>query len=59
MEEIKKTVSYTKSGSGSFTPRVIMPTNWLKDMGIDKENNKVLPKYNKNTKEIIIKKLTE
>lgn len=59
MKEVKKIVSYTKSGSGSFTPRVIIPTDWLKDMEISKENNKISMKYDEEAKEIVIKKLTE
>lgn len=59
MKEVKKVVSYTKSGSGSYTPRVIIPMDWLKDMGISKEDNKILMEYNEDKKEITIKKLTE
>lgn len=56
MEEIIKKVNFNKSGTGGYTPKLNLKTEWLKDMGINKEENEVLIKYNKETKEIIIKK---
>lgn len=59
MEEIKKTVNFAKSGSGSYTPKTNLPMEWVRDMKISKEDNKILMIYDKEKKEIIIKKLSE
>ena len=59
MEKINKTVNFAKSGSGSYTPKTNLPMEWVKDMGIDKENNKIIMEYDRDKKEITIKKLTE
>ena len=59
MEEIKKTVNFAKSGSGSYTPKTNLPMEWVRDMEISKEDNKILMIYNKEKKEITIKKLSE
>lgn len=39
---IEKTVNFNKSGSGSYTARVILPAEWLRNLGITKEDNKVI-----------------
>ena len=31
-------VSYHKGGSGSTTPKVSLPTTWIRDMGFTKED---------------------
>lgn len=59
MEEVKKTVNFSKSGSGSYTPKTNLPMEWVKDMQITKEENKILMIYDREKKEIIIKKLIE
>ncbi len=59
MEEIKKTVNFAKGGSGSYTPKTNLPMEWVKDMQISKEENKILMVYDKEKKEITIKKLAE
>ncbi len=59
MEEIKKTVNFAKSGSGSYTPKTNLPMEWVRDMEISKEDNKILMIYDKKKKEITIKKLSE
>ena len=56
MEEISKKINFSKSGTGGYTPRLNLKTEWLKNMGISKEENEVLIKYNEETQEIIIKK---
>ncbi len=59
MEEVKKTVNFAKGGSGSYTPKTNLPMEWVKDMQISKEDNKILMIYNREKKEITIKKLAE
>lgn len=59
MEEVKKTVNFAKSGSGSYTPKTNLPMEWVKDMQLSKEDNKILMMYDKEKKEITIKKLSE
>ena len=42
MEEKRElNISFSKSGNGYYTPRISLPANWIKEMGIDKENRKV------------------
>lgn len=42
MEEKRElNISFNKSGSGSYTPRISLPATWINEMGIDKENRKV------------------
>lgn len=55
MEERELNISFSKSGSGSYTPRVSLPASWIKEMDIDKENRKVKVTFENN--EIRIKKL--
>ena len=50
MEEIKKTVNFAKGGSGSYTPKTNLPMEWVKDMQISKEENKILMVYDKEKK---------
>lgn len=59
MEEVIKKISFNKSGTGGVTPKTNLPMEWVKDMQISKEDNKVLMVYNKEKKEITIKKVTE
>lgn len=42
MEKRELKVSFTKSGSGSVTNRVTLPTTWIREMGITKEDNAVV-----------------
>lgn len=42
MEEKRElNISFNKSGSGSYTPRISLPATWIKEMGIDTDNRKV------------------
>ncbi len=50
-------VSFNKSGSGSITKRLTLPTNVVKDMGITEDEREVEFIYDNTKKEIIIKKL--
>lgn len=57
MEEVRKLkLMFNKGGSGSETARLAIPTTWVKDMGLNKEEKEVLAIANK--KHIIIRKST-
>lgn len=58
-KKINKTVNFAKSGSGSYTPKTNLPMEWVKDMQISKEDNKILMEYDREKKEITIKKLAK
>lgn len=51
----ERTVNFNKSGSGSYTPRLSLPINWVRELGITKEDNKVSLEFEGD--KIIIKKL--
>ncbi len=57
MEERILNITFNKSGSGSITKRLTLPSSILKRMGIDENNRQVLLIYNDDKKEIIIKKV--
>lgn len=42
MEERELKISFTKSGSGSVTNRIAIPTTWVRKMGTTKEDNMVI-----------------
>ncbi|WWU66701.1 AbrB/MazE/SpoVT family DNA-binding domain-containing protein (plasmid) [Clostridium baratii] len=52
---LKKKVIFTKSGSGSCTVRVLLPAEWLKQLEITKEDNKITLELEGD--KIILKKL--
>lgn len=52
---MNKVVTFSKSGSGSRTPKISLPITWLRDMGINPENREIKIEYNELSKEIIIK----
>lgn len=54
MEERILKVLWNKSGSGSISPRVLIPIGWLKDMGVNENNKELKATYNKETKKIEI-----
>ena len=56
MEERELKVNYNKSGRGSYTPRIALPILDLKDMGITPEDRQVKYYYDKENKQIILKK---
>lgn len=56
MKEIKKTVNFSKGGSGYYTPKINIPMSWINDMGITIEDNNVILKYDVTTKKISIEK---
>lgn len=41
MEKRKLNISFVKSGSGSITSRVILPTIWIREMGISQEEREI------------------
>lgn len=45
MEKRELNISFNKSGSGSYTPRISLPAKWIKEMGIDTENRKVIASF--------------
>ncbi len=59
MEEMIKKVSFNKSGTGGVTPRINLPTEWVKDMEISKEESEISIIYDREKKEITLKKLTK
>lgn len=56
MEERKLNVSFAKTGNGYLTTRIAIPITDLRDMGVTEENRQVTYCYNKENKQIIIKK---
>ncbi len=42
MEQRKLRVAFNKSGKGSFTPRLILPMSWIKEMNISPDERDVL-----------------
>lgn len=57
MEERELNISFSKSGNGSYTPRISLPIAWVREMGIDQENRKVKVTFEDG--EIRIKKLSK
>ena len=49
-------ISFNKSGSGSITKRLTLPSSIMKDMGITEDEREVEMIYDENGKEITIKK---
>jgi len=56
MEERTLKILWSKSGSGSISPRALIPINWLREMGIDENNRELKAIYDKEKEEIVIKK---
>lgn len=57
MNKRQLNISFNKSGSGSITPKISLPSTWIREMGLDKENRKVEVVFEND--EIKIKKLDE
>ena len=55
-DEITKKVNFSKSGTGGITPKINLKTTWVEEMGITKEENEVVMKFDEKKKEITIKK---
>ena len=56
MEERKLNVSFAKTGNGYLTSRLSLPITDLRDMGVNEKNREVVYLYDKENKQIIIKK---
>lgn len=56
MEEIVKKVAFSKSGTGHITPKVSIPIEWIREMGITDDNKEIVLKFVSESKEIILKK---
>lgn len=55
MEKRKAKVMFAKAGNG-VNARMIIPIPWLREMGVDSENREVEIIFDKETKEITIKR---
>lgn len=56
MEERVLKVSWNKSGSGSISPKVLIPIGWLRDMGVNEDDLEIKAIYNRENKKIEISK---
>lgn len=56
MEERTVKVLWNKSGSGSISPRVLIPIGWLRDMGINEKDLELKAVYNEEIKKIELSK---
>ena len=56
MESRKLRISFNKSGRGTYTPKLALPTSYIKDMGITKEDRDIELLYDNEKKQIILKK---
>ena len=59
MEEKTLKVVLNKSSDGHITPRVTIPLEWFKKMGLSEENREVYSTFNEKTGEFIVKKLNK
>lgn len=58
-KEKVKNISFSKSGKGNLTPRIIIPIEWVRDMGIPEnsdEEKKVILRYDSKGKKITLEK---
>lgn len=56
MDETKKNISFNKSGTGGITPKLNLVKEWLDDMGVSEAEREVILNYDRQQKEIKIKK---
>jgi hypothetical protein len=56
MEERILKVLWNKSGSGSISPRLLIPIAWLRDMGVNENDLEIKAVYNEKTKKIELSK---
>lgn len=56
MEERILKILWNKSGSGSVSPRALIPIGWLRDMGVNESDREIKATYNEKTKKIEIEK---
>lgn len=56
MEGRKLNISFAKTGNGYLTTRVALPITDLRDMGVTEKDREIIYYYDKENKQIIIKK---
>lgn len=56
MEGRKMKITLGKSGAGSISPKLALPITDLRDMGITEEDREIIYYYDKENKQIILKK---
>lgn len=56
MEKKTLKISFNKNGTGSLTPKLALPKKWTDEMGITIEEREIEVQFDKETKEIKIKK---
>lgn len=56
MEERILKINFNKSGRGTKTPKLALPTSFIRDMGITEEDREIKLLYDTEKKEIILKK---
>ena len=56
MEERILNIIWTRAGTGSPTTKLSIPISWCYDMGLSKEEKEIVAIYDKEKKEIIIRK---
>lgn len=49
-------VTFNKSGAGSQTNRITIPTSWIREMDVTEDDRNVEVTFNKDNKTITIKK---
>lgn len=54
MEKRKLNISFTKSGQGNISTRLVIPVLWVRELGVTKDNREVF--VYKSNDEIIIRK---
>lgn len=54
MKEKELKVNFNKSGAGNITPRLTLPTEWVKELGLDKDDRIMRAKFDGN--KLILKK---
>ena len=56
MTEVRKLkITLSRSGNGSLSPRIVLPTKWIRDLGIGEENREM--KVSFDGEKIIIEKI--
>ncbi|MCI8396808.1 MAG: AbrB/MazE/SpoVT family DNA-binding domain-containing protein [Clostridia bacterium] len=56
MEKRNLKITFNKSGSGSITKRITLPSKFISDMGITEQDRDVELLYDEQHKQIILRK---
>lgn len=59
MEKRKLKILFNKDGYGNYSTKISLPKLWIQDMNLSLEKREVLVSYDKEKKEINIKKIKE